>query len=532
MYLTTAQHALIAGLMFALFPSVSLAAAPVIDPSMIGTLKALYEGFVAPLSAFGKSLGSGGLMLIGALLVLHIAVGGVQLAAGTTDLFDLVVKGIKLSIVGSLLYAAISPQAWLGTMAGLGGAVSLPEALVAGMYQLVTKAAAAAGPTSWFNNLGSAPIGVVGTSSLYGAVFDGIFQGLDSLLNVPWFASEQEFWSKLVSALDGSLILTMLFWIGAVFMYLLAAGVMLLELLGADLTLRVAIAFTPLMVPWLLFKPMEFLFNGWLKSMLIGGLGFVVGMLLLAGFSSFSNAATAQVLAQTHGNLDTGFSVATTFLPIFLGSFICFMLAPKANNIALGLLSGGGVDGISIMAFRHAAAAAAGASSAPKQGGREAVGRIANAGNAVSGAVGAAKAGVETGKSVAGSVQAGMAAGKSGGIAAGVTASRESFASRAVNTGVKNSPGGKAVAALATAQGKTLTPKEFRAAASNANQVYAKNRAEGAGASASAAAANKAASQSLMSTSTPGQRDNNSKAAAAQATAQAAAAPRNPFKGV
>lgn len=491
------SNSLIVGGFAIAFPTLSFAAGT--DTAL--NLANLYAQVFAPLDAFAKLLVPTGTMLIVALVGLHISVGGIMLAAGTTDAFDLAIKGMKLSLVASLALSAVTPQAWLGTMTGMGGAPTLPNAIMTGMHNLMSMAASASNDP-WFRSLpASNSNGTASNGIMISGIFEGIISTLTNFLKIPLFSADQTAWGKLWAVLDGSFLGSLLFWIGSVFMFMLAAGMLLLELIGAELTIKFAIAFTPLMVPWILFKPMEFLFDAWLKSLIVGSIGFIVAMLMLSGFSAFAIEAAKGITA--HSSDWTGYSTAMQFLPIFLGSFIFFMIAPKATSIAGGLVSGGGTAGINLHAFRGAVAGAVSAASAPKQ----LAGSAANAGNT---AKSVAQTGMSSAKAVGGAATAaggaykaakeggaGNASSALSGAGAGAKAAFKSAMSSEPSAGTKSSPGGKATASVAAALGMQPSSKQFKTAALHANQVYSESRALGAGSAASMAKANTAARQSL-----------------------------------
>lgn len=520
-------HLAVMGIVMLLVPGASFAAAQ----TEVSVVTSLLDKLYTPLNAFATSLAPSGVKLLVALMTIHVVVAGIQLASGTTDLFELMLKGMKLSLIGSCALAAIQPQPFLGMMTGIGGSITLPTAIMTGMYKLMqmastagTSTAAATAGSNWIH-LGTlqANGGAAGTA-MFSAIFDGIFATLGKLLDLPIFGDDATVWERIWSTINGSALASLIYWAGSIFMYLLACGVLVMELIGADLTIKFAIAFTPLMVPWILFRPMEFLFNAWLRSIIIGSLAFVVGILMLSGFSAFAVEAANLIQAQaatvsTYG----GYKMAITFLPVFLGSFIFFLLTPKAMNIAQGLISGSGTDGISIHAFRMAASAASAVSTAPNQARKEIAGRAANAvntgksiaqkaGGAVAGGVRAAStigaaalsAGSQAYKTAPGGVaakgaamaRAGLAGGGRAAAGAAISGSKQ-LAGKVGSAFTAKSPGEQAVAGVAAKQGLKLSPEQYNSAASHANQVYADSRALGVGKEVSMGAANRAAKSSL-----------------------------------
>lgn len=496
------RYFLFVGLLLLLLPTVSIGA----NTSTVATVANLYDNFFKPLDNFRALLAPYGPTMVFALVTIHVAAGGLMYVAGTTDPFDLFVQGIKLSIVGGLALAAVTPQVWLGTMTGIGGAVSLPTAIMSGMHTLMMHAAnagatavsAASGGTSgasWFTM--PTATGAASDSSMMAGIFTGIFEALRQLLEVPIFTESNSVWEDLVGMVDGTALagmVALLYWLGSILMFLLAAALLALELIGADLMIKFAIAFTPLMVPWILFKPMQFLFTGWLKTIVIGSVAFIIGMLLMSGFSAFAATVAQQIATAPTNTWASRVSIAMLFLPLFVGSFMFFMIAQKAMNIANGLVSGSGIEGISLRALGHSMRAAN--TVTPSSAGAVR-GMAANVGNKATSVAAGATAAVRGAHSGITKASGGVAAKTMGGIRGAGQAGG--------HAATLASPGGQAAAGVAAASGKgqSITPKEFKTAASHANTAYAQARSQGQGHAMAAGAANRAASASLASVTKP-----------------------------
>lgn len=462
-----------------------------------GVINSLHEAIFKPLERFQASLAGGGTTLLFGLLMLHVIAGGVMLAAGSTDLFDLAIKGIKLSIVGSLAYSALVAQPWLGYVTGIGGSVTLPDAIMAGFYKLMSSAG---GQLGWQAE-------GKGTGSFFSQTVSTMSNAIFKFVDMPVLNQEKGFWRQALSLLDPANLAAMLYWFVSVIVFVLSCAMLLFELIGAELTIKFAVAFTPLMVPWMLFKPMEFLFNSWLRMLLIGGLGFVVTILMVTGFAEFAGTAGTLVQQARDDSLWEGAGAAMVMLPVLLGSVIFFMLASKANSIASGLISGSGTDGISLNTIRHAMNSLNSAARAPAQlagHSQNGLARVAAAPSAIAGAASAAASGAASaGRGLAGGFRSARAAslasgGQGGGLrsqlqaaGAGVKAGASAFAQSvggsiqaSRNTLTKaelSSPGGKAVSRMAKAMGKegNMTPTMMKSAIAHSNKAFATARGEG-----------------------------------------------------
>lgn len=446
-------------------------------PELFGQM---YQSFFAPMQKFGADLVPGGQLLLLALVTLHVAYGGILVASGSIDLFTLAMNGVKLTLIASILWAAMTPQAWLGTATGINQEVTLPGAIIRGFQTMVTKAATSGERKGEFSkqlflDIDKTPtdnVSEIASAKMFVGVFNAMFKTLKTLLEVPIWPekkSEKSWWNpfnwgeKIAELASDAIavIVGILFWMGTVFMYLLSCGALILELLGSVLTVGLALAFTPLMVPWLLFRPLGFLFNNWLKMIMIGCLGFVIGVLMLNGFGSFIDTAVDAIRKVDKSYYASGLNIALIFLPLFFGSFIFFMLVPKVTALAHVLVAGGSVAGVSLMQLKHAASMASAAAKAPAQAGRQIVGGAKAAGNAaLQGAqavIGGASAGMAAAKAAPAAVAGGISAAKSaasslGGAANGaVSGAKESYDKGGVgglmrDGGSKLMAGGKAAA--------------------------------------------------------------------------------------
>jgi hypothetical protein len=322
-------------------PSLSWAAE---TPTGVDALVGLYRAFKQPIVEFGKSMSGGGLVLIWSLVVLHIFVGGFMLAAGTTDLFDLAVQGMKLSFVA---FMASSMFVSSNAMQYLSGYPTVAQAIEAGFLTLMGKAAKAAGL-----DLGPGAASTM-MESMVRVVLEPVFRMADVKI---WPDNFQ--WSDLLK-LPG-IIVGLIMWLFATLAFLAAVAVILGEVFSADLLVTFAFAFAPVLVPWLLFRPMQWLFEGWLKAMLLGSLAFLIGLLFAGGMASFASAASTLLAnyAASSGVDWFGGKLVAIFSPILLGSLIIIVICGKTASFAYSLLGGGGIQGISVHAFRQAASMA------------------------------------------------------------------------------------------------------------------------------------------------------------------------------
>lgn len=172
--------------------------------------------------------------------------------------------------------------------------------------------------------------------------------------------------------------------IGVVLIMLVATALGVAAILVAKFQIALAIALAGLFIPWIMFKPTEFLFSGWLNFFLKAGFGlvgiFAVGAVVQAGAIGLSNMIPA-----------TGTDVAgvLTFASMAGMSVIFAYLMLKAADIGQGLI-GGSATGIGQLS----SVAKGSAASSPGKMAGVATGEVGSAGR-----VGAALA---TGKAMQG----------------------------------------------------------------------------------------------------------------------------------
>lgn len=131
-----------------------------------------------------------------------------------------------------------------------------------------------------------------------------------------------------------------------------AAGVAIL--LMAKFQIALAIALGPVMIPWAIWKPTEFIFSGWLTFLLKGG------FMSIAVYTIESTLrATSLGMANLAASVAPGVDSAMTYGVIALMSMLFALLMSKASDIGAGLISGGASGFSGFHAVTHGGAAAA-----------------------------------------------------------------------------------------------------------------------------------------------------------------------------
>ena len=130
-----------------------------------------------------------------------------------------------------------------------------------------------------------------------------------------------------------------------------AAGVAIL--LMAKFQIALAIALGPVMIPWAIWKPTEFIFSGWLTFLLKGGF-----MSIAVYTIESALRATSLGMANLAASVAPGVDSAMTYGVIALMSMLFALLMSKASDIGAGLISGGASGFSGFHAVSHGGAAA------------------------------------------------------------------------------------------------------------------------------------------------------------------------------
>jgi hypothetical protein len=328
------------------------------DDSTGQVINDLYDAFLQPIRQFGSALVAArvGTGLLGSLVALHVIGAGLSFAAGTIDPFGLAARLLRLSLLSALVLATIQRQDWFVTMSGFD---TLGRAIEGGFAQVMRWAAVAAELPD-----------TVDPSSMIRSVSNTVLSALFKMGEVQVFPAGTSMWKAMTNVTG--LMVGLLMWFMCVVAYIIAGAIVLGEAVIADLTIQLALAFAPLMVPWLLVAPLRFLFDAWLRTLLVGGVGFVIAILFCAGMAAFARSADramAQVLQEPFVNA----KLIATFSPILIGSILMILMAGKVMSFASGLLSGGSPGGVSPGDIRGAIDSVVQAASTPVRAGMAAV---------------------------------------------------------------------------------------------------------------------------------------------------------------
>lgn len=263
---------------------------------------------------------------------------------------------------------------------------------------------------STMDMIGSA-IGGANMSSLDSAIkagADPIFRAIAAVIDQPRVTSAADTGSSVLGALSwlgaslGSMVMSIGAKIVTAFLLVVAGVVMVAHIIMGFISVQLVLALAPVMVPFLMFRPLSWLFDSWLKF-LLGAcmLKIVVAFLLnvVAGLMTAMSGLAAQYF-QDAQNASASETFQTDVL--LLGLMLVFallatLLLAQAPSIATGLLSGSagsvGFGGLKTVSHgmgnrsvgQGATSGTQGAGSALVQAGRNRVSASAGRSDAVAG---------------------------------------------------------------------------------------------------------------------------------------------------
>ena len=301
-----------------------------------------------------------GKRIVVAFLVMGIVIGGVQIMGGM-DVVEALVRYVKFGALGLLAIACFSPVGWLG-------GETLGTLL-----------------RSVFIDTGLAVLTESKDPPVYMAFrFMEVF---DAAVSVPVIPPHISDWTDRVGFILANPISTLVAMIMVVLasVTLLLAGMIVIgEIFMASITMDLAIALAPILTPWIMWRPTSFLFDAWLKTILISGMAFMIAALMGKGALAFVGEAAkiAPAAGVKAGESYTIYSIIPSYGGFFLLSLVFLFLATRVSSLAGGLIRGGILSGVSIQEFRQGVGSLGGLASRAASGAAPAMG----AGGAVVGA--------------------------------------------------------------------------------------------------------------------------------------------------
>lgn len=172
-------------------------------------------------------------------------------------------------------------------------------------------------------------------------------------------------WLGTLAASGASWVMGAIAKVAAAFFLILAGVVMVAHIILGFVSVQLVLALAPVAVPFLMFRPMEWLFNGWLKF-LLGACMLKIVLAFLLAVAAGLLSAMSELSQQMYQDAWKVTAMETLYTDILLmGMMLVFallatLLVSMAPRIADGLLAGAGGMGFSgLRAITHGAAGGA-----------------------------------------------------------------------------------------------------------------------------------------------------------------------------
>ena len=302
---------------------------------------------IKSLSQYGfdlsKTLLPIGLGLTGALLIIKVAWEGFQIAFGMKSTNDGMANLLLTLAIGGTLIMLFAP--------GPAGLYANFITIIDTGFDAIARALTKSGPydTSQVTNL-----------------LDPLFR----VINTLW-GMAGKLWAQInpitapIETTNAVLQGAVLF-LFAVF-YMVIFGVALVTFIMASIVFSIGVAFGPVLIPWVLFKPLEPVMDRWFWFVVTAGFQkIMILVILLMGAQAtekiMQDVSTSITLANAAGKI---FAKPDPFLMLFLIGVLLLMLILKSEALTNALLPGHGAIGLAGM-MKGAAAVGRGASGLAK----------------------------------------------------------------------------------------------------------------------------------------------------------------------
>lgn len=154
-------------------------------------------------------------------------------------------------------------------------------------------------------------------------------------------AEKQSLWSKFVSAISMAGLYSLLIQFLVFILNMLLMFGILFALFMPIASLYIGMIFGPLLLAWLIWRPLADMGARWFSFMISNGINFVVAIVILKAMSGTISAMTTQLNGMAADGFATGLAGLTVTLIALLAIYIFALnLMLAANNIAQGMTGG------------------------------------------------------------------------------------------------------------------------------------------------------------------------------------------------
>lgn len=227
---------------------------------------------------------------------------------------------------------------------------------------------------------------VSSAAKILSSTMEKTFKSINSIIEMPQ-ATKSQGWLDALTVGAMQTVVVFMLKAATIFIITIAACVYLAMALMAMISVALVMGLAPVMVPFLIFKPLAWIFESWLKFLLGACMIKLVGAFMLSLTSGMLDQMT--ILASSVASQSSS-ATAETFMTdlliyavIILISVLAALLMSQTTSIATGLLQGSaggaGFSGLKAASQNMGARAATGGGSAAgagvKAGGTQTIGR-------------------------------------------------------------------------------------------------------------------------------------------------------------
>lgn len=128
------------------------------------------------------------------------------------------------------------------------------------------------------------------------------------------------------------------------------------QVIWAQVAIAILIFLGPVMIPWLVWRPMSFLFWGWFKALWTYSIYSIIAMAVMRVFGAISLSLIESLNAAIVAGMDPGAGPEVgTFLvaviPLLAAAFMAALKVPELASAIVGSAGGGGIAGAAAMAM-------------------------------------------------------------------------------------------------------------------------------------------------------------------------------------
>jgi type IV secretory pathway VirB6-like protein len=185
------------------------------------------------------------------------------------------------------------------------------------------------------------------------------------------FFKEGSFWTTLIASFFKNLFV-IIYYVAAMVLLLLAGLIFFAVAVYSQVMIIIALILGPVLIPWLLLQSTSFLFDGWLRFLIISALTKVVGAIMIAVSAKVLDAVVMNI-----SGADFKTQIISAMMAMLFSLLIVYLMS-QIPSIASSIIQGG--SGANLMRGIASAGRAAGA------GGRAIGDGLSKGGQAVSNA--------------------------------------------------------------------------------------------------------------------------------------------------